>query len=144
MHDPALGFSGRAFAFEACSAGRLGGLHAALEQVKERLRGTYIDTGGAAGIRPRRNAVRQAVRPHRFAGLGAHQLQWRLRPGVRTAQTGGFGPAKSEFCVPRSRLKYVLEQTLDDPKGGSHQVQSAWRARLALRTTFRLPCCRWA
>jgi hypothetical protein len=36
MHDPAPGFSGRAFAFEACSAGRLGGLHAALEQVKER------------------------------------------------------------------------------------------------------------
>jgi hypothetical protein len=75
-------------AFEACLAGRLGGLHAALEQRTERLRGACIDTGGAAGIRPRRNAVRRPVRPQRSARLGAHQLQRRLRLGVRTAQTG--------------------------------------------------------
>jgi hypothetical protein len=86
MHDRALGLE--RCGFEASLAGRLSGLHAALEQVTERLRGTYIDTGGAAGIRPRRNAVRQPVRPHRSARLGAHQLQWRLRLGVRTAQTG--------------------------------------------------------
>jgi len=85
---PRSDFAVERCAFEACLAGRLGGLHAALEQVTERFRGTYIDIGGAAGMRPRRNAVRQPVRPQRSARLGAHQLQWRLSLGVRTAQTG--------------------------------------------------------
>ena len=49
---------------------------------------------------------------NRFARLGTHRLQRRLRLAVRTAQTEVVGPAKAALHVPRCRLPYDLEQIL--------------------------------
>jgi hypothetical protein len=65
-----------------------------------------------AEFRAQGNAARKVTRPHRFARLGTHRLQRRLRLAVRTPQTEGFGPAKAALRVPRCRLPYDLEQIL--------------------------------
>ena len=76
------------------------GQHTALEPVTERLRRHYTDTA-RTDLRPQGNVARQVARPHRFARLGTHRLQRRLRLAVRTAQTEGFGPAEAALRIPR-------------------------------------------
>jgi hypothetical protein len=76
------------------------GQHAALESVTERLRGTIPILAARAELSRPRNRARKVPRPHRFAWLGTHRLQRRLRLAVRTAQTEGFGPAKAALRVP--------------------------------------------
>jgi hypothetical protein len=76
------------------------GQHAALESVTERLRGTIPILAARAELSRPRNGARKVPRPHRFARLGTHRLQRRLRLAVRTAQTEGFGPAKAAIRVP--------------------------------------------
>ena len=88
------------------------GQHTALEPVTERLRGSIPILAARTDLRAQGNVARQVARPHRFARLGTHRLQRRLRLAVRTAQTEGFGPAKAALRVPRRRLPYDLEQIL--------------------------------
>jgi hypothetical protein len=80
------------------------GQHAAPEPVTDRLRGTIPILAARANLSRPRNGARKVPRPHRFARLGTHRLQRRLRLAVRTAQTEGSGPAKAALRVPSMPL----------------------------------------
>ena len=73
--------------------------------------------------------------------LGPNQLQWRLRLAAPTAQTEGFGPAKSVLRVPRCRppQKYacLINSSADQFLG-----QLAGPQRSALVHLVRILACK--
>jgi hypothetical protein len=96
---PRSDFAVERCAFGACLAGRL---HAALEQVKERLRGTYIDTGGAAHPAKAKRCPTKLFA--HIAPLGCQHISFN-GDCVRTAQTGVSGkiPEKDRITCYASR-----------------------------------------